>query len=126
MCVTPACPYGTEILAGTAGEATGMQKQLGAANSGGEDTEEGRREEDGRIGRRYYSVAKEPRARMVDNRLKRAGHVERMAEDRLTTDAHGEEGRRRRGRPRLRWKDYVRNEGIKGNWRGIGARQKIM
>ena len=60
--------------------------------------------------------------------IKWAGHVERMAEDRLTktADAYGDEGRRRRGRPRLRWKDYVRNEGIKGNWRGIGARQKIM
>ena len=60
---------------------------------------------------------------MVENRLKWAGHVERMAEDRLTkrADAHGERGRRRRGRPRWRREDCVirdvGNEGIKGNWR---------
>ena len=38
--------------------------------------------------------------RMVENRLKWAGHVDRMAEDRLTkrADAYREEGRRRRGR----------------------------
>ena len=65
---------------------------------------------------------KEP-GQMVENRLKWAGHVERMVEDRLTktADAYGEEGRRRRGRPRLRWEDCakrdVRNAGVEGNWR---------
>ena len=60
----------------------------------------------------------------VENRLKWAGHVERMAEDRLTkrADAYGEEGRRRTGRPRLRWEDCVkrdgRNAGVEGNWMG--------
>ena len=54
-------------------------------------------------------------------RLKWAGHVERMEEDRLTkiADAYREEGRRRRGRPRLRWEDCVkRYAGIEGNWKG--------
>ena len=56
--------------------------------------------------------------------IKWAGHVERMAEDLLTkrADAHGEEGRRRRGRPRLRREDCangdVRNAGAEGNRRG--------
>ena len=61
---------------------------------------------------------------MFEKRLKWTGNVERMAEDRLTktADAYGEEGRRRRGRPRLRWEDCVkrdvRNAEIEGNWRG--------
>ena len=60
---------------------------------------------------------------MMENRLKWAGHVERTVEDRLTKrDVYGEEGRRRRGRPRLRWEDCVngdvRKAGTEGNWRG--------
>ena len=60
----------------------------------------------------------------MENRLKWAGRVERMAEDRLTktADAHGEEGGRRRGRPRLRREDCVngdvRNAGVEGKWSG--------
>ena len=39
------------------------------------------------------------------SRLQWAGHLERMADDRLPERAADlrEEGRRRRGRPRLRW-----------------------
>ena len=41
-----------------------------------------------------------------------AGHVERMADDRLPKRAAElrEEGRRRRGRPRLRWEDCVKRD----------------
>ena len=41
-----------------------------------------------------------------------AGHVERMAVDRLPKRAAElrEEGRRRRGRPMLRWEDYVKRD----------------
>ena len=53
-----------------------------------------------------------------------SGHLERMAEDRLTkrADAYREEGRRRRGRPRLRWEDCVKRDVRKAgvedrNWR---------
>ena len=44
--------------------------------------------------------------RLVRSRLQWAGHVERMADDRLPKRAAElrEQGRRRRGRPRLRWK----------------------
>ena len=56
---------------------------------------------------------------MVEKRLKWAGHVERMAEDRLTkrADVYREEGRRRRGR----WENCVKRDdrkaGVEGNWR---------
>ncbi len=45
--------------------------------------------------------------RMVRSRLQWAGHVERMVDDRLPKSAAElrEEGRRRRGRPRVRRED---------------------
>ena len=45
-------------------------------------------------------------------RLQWAGHVERMADDRLPKRAAElrEEGRKRRGRPRLRWEDCVKRD----------------
>ena len=44
--------------------------------------------------------------------LQWGGHVERMADDRLLKRAADlrDEGRRRRGRPRLRWEDYVKRD----------------
>ena len=44
------------------------------------------------------------------SRLQRAGHIERMADDRLPKRAAElrEQGRRRRGRPMLRWEDCVK------------------
>ena len=46
------------------------------------------------------------------SRLQWAGHVERMADDRLPKRPAElrEEGRGRRGRPRLRWKDCVKTD----------------
>ena len=46
------------------------------------------------------------------SRLQWAGHVERMADDRLLKRAAElrEQGRRRRGRPRLRWEDCVKRD----------------
>ena len=57
------------------------------------------------------------------SRLQWAGHVERMADDRLPKRAAElcEQGRRRRGRPRLRWEDCVnrdvRKAGEKEDWK---------
>ena len=50
--------------------------------------------------------------RLVRSRLQWAGHVERMADDRLPKRAAElrEQGRRRRGRPRLRWEDCVKRD----------------
>ena len=48
----------------------------------------------------------------VRSRLQWAGHVERMADDRLPKRAAElcEQGRRRRGRPSLRWEDCVKRD----------------
>ena len=45
------------------------------------------------------------------SRLQWAGHVERMADERLPKRAIElrEQGRRRRGRPRLRWEDCIKS-----------------
>ena len=50
--------------------------------------------------------------RLVRSILQWAGHVERMADDRLPKRAAAlrEQGRRRRGRPRLRWEDCVKRD----------------
>ena len=61
--------------------------------------------------------------RLVRRRLQWAGHVERMADDRLPKIAAGlhEQGRMRRGRPRLGWEDCVmrdvRKAGDKDGWK---------
>ena len=53
--------------------------------------------------------------RLVRSSLQWAGHVERMADDRLPKRAAElrEEGTMRRGRPRLRWEDYVERDARK-------------
>ena len=50
--------------------------------------------------------------RLVRSRLQWAGHVERMAGDILPKRAAElrEQGRRRRGRPMLRWEDCVKRD----------------
>ena len=63
------------------------------------------------------------------SQLKWAGHVERMEGVRLTkrADAIRVEGRRRRGRPRLRWEDCMKRDlaGVggedeeRGEWRRV-------
>ncbi len=54
--------------------------------------------------------------RLVRSRLQWAGHVERMAGDILPRRAAElrEQGRRRRGRPMLRWEDCVKRDVRKG------------
>ena len=61
--------------------------------------------------------------RLVRNRQQLPGHVERIADDRLSKGAAElrEEGRRRRGRPRLRWEDCdkrdARKAGEEEDWK---------
>ena len=56
------------------------------------------------------------------SRLKWAGHVERMEGVPLMkrADALRVDGRRRRGRPRLRWEDSMKKFG----WSGRGAKNE--
>ncbi len=58
----------------------------------------------GRDGSAETGVQRSLTERLVRSRLQWAGHVERMAEDRVPKRAAElrEQGRRRRGRPRLR------------------------
>ena len=64
------------------------------------------------------------------SRLQWAGHVERMADDRLPKRAAElrEQGRRRRGRPMLRWEDCVKiavkKTGEEGNWKKKKTRDR--
>ena len=57
------------------------------------------------------------------SRLQWAGHVERMADERLPKRAIElrEQGRRRRGRPRLRWEECIKRDvkktGEEGDWK---------
>ncbi len=61
--------------------------------------------------------------RLVRGRLQWTGHVGRMADDRLPKRAAElrEQGRRRRGRPMLRWGDCVKRDarkaGEKEDWK---------
>ena len=50
--------------------------------------------------------------RLVKSRMKWAGHVERMKEDRLPRMAYvyQERGKRKRGRPRMRWRDCIERD----------------
>ena len=50
--------------------------------------------------------------RLVKSRMKWAGHVERMKEDRLPrmAYAHQERGKRKRGRPCMRWRDCIERD----------------
>ena len=53
--------------------------------------------------------------KLVRSRLQWAGRLERMADDRLPKRAAElcVEGRRRRGKPRLRWEDCVKRDASK-------------
>ena len=53
-----------------------------------------------------------PKMNVAGSRMRWAGHVQRMCEDRLSKRAWKAEegGRRRRGRPKLRWKDCVKRD----------------
>ena len=96
-----------------------VQKQLGTENS---NSKEGRQEKNGGVKGRDGS-AEELDRRLVRSRLQWAGHVERMADDRLPKREVElrEEGRRRRWRPRLRWEDCVKRDvkkaGEEGDWK---------
>ena len=68
--------------------------------------------------------------KLVRSRLKWAGPVNRMGGERLTerADALRVEGRRRRGRPTLRWVDCVKRDlaGVDNESEGRGERRRAV
>ena len=61
---------------------------------------------------------------LVKSRMKWAGHVERKKEDRLPRMAyvHQERGKRKRGRPRMRWRDCIERDMIKAELEDVDWR----
>ena len=106
ICVTPARLYRTETLALTEPQQQGLQvcdnnwvRKIATVTRADRRRMVELREETG--------VQRSLTERLVRSRLQWAGHVERMADARLPKKATElrEQGRRRRGRPRLRWED---------------------
>ena len=121
-CVTPACLYGTETLALTELQQQRLQvcennwvRKIARVTRADRRRMVELREETG--------VQRSLTERLVRSRLQWAGHVERMADDRLPKRVAElrEQGRRRRGRPRLRWEDCVKRDvkkaGEEGDWK---------
>ena len=50
--------------------------------------------------------------KIVKSRMKWAGHMVRMKDDKLVkrSETKKQEGFRKRGRPRLRWEDFVKGD----------------
>ena len=110
-CVTPAWLYGTETLALTELQQQRLQvcennwvRKMARVTRADRRRMVELREETG--------VQRSLTERLVRSRLQWVGHVERMADDRLPKRAAElcEQGRRRRGRPRLRWEDCVKRD----------------
>ena len=101
--VTPACLYGTETWALTELQQQRLQVcETNCVRKIARVTRADRRRMD-------RSAEELDRERLARGRLQWVGHVESMADDRLPKRAAQlrEQGRRRRGRPRLRWEDCV-------------------
>ena len=99
--------------------AASVRKQLDPENSKSKEDRQARMVEL----REETVVQRSLTERLVRSRLQWAGQVERMANDRLPKRAAElrEQGRRRRGRPRLRWEDCVKRDekktGEDGDWK---------
>ena len=123
-CVTPACLYGTETLAMT--ELQQQRRQLCENNWVRKIARVMRADKRRMVElREETGVQRSLTERLVRSRLQWAGHVERMADDRLSKRAAElcEQGRRRRGRPRLRWKDFVKRD-VRQERRKTGRRRQ--
>ena len=121
-CVTPACLYGTETLALT--ELQQQRRQVCENNWVRKIAKVMRADRRRMVElREETGVQRTLTERLVRSRLQWAGQVESMADDRLPKRAAElrEQGRRRRGRPRLRWEDCVKRDvkktGEEGDWK---------
>ena len=109
--VTPACLHGTDTLAVT--ELQQQRLQM-CENNRVRQIARVTRADRGRMVelREDTGVQRSLTERLVRSRLQWIRHVEMMANDRLLKRAAElrEQGRRRRGRPRLRWEDCVKRD----------------
>ena len=112
-CVTPACLYGTETLALT--ELQQQRLQVCENNWVRKTARETRADRRRMVELREETGVQSLTEGLVRSRLQWAGHLERMADDRLPKRAAElcEQGRRRRGRPRLRWEDCVKRDVVR-------------
>ena len=120
--VTPACLYGTEILALT--ELRQQRLQVCENNWIRKIARVTRADRRRMVElREKTGVQRSLTERLVRSRLQLAGHIERMEDDSLPKRAAElcEQGRRSRGRPRLRWEDCVKRDvkkaGEEGDWK---------
>ena len=114
-CVTPACLYGTETLALTELQQQRLQVcENDWVRKIARVTRADRRRSMVEL-REETGVQRSLTERLMSSRLQWAGHVERKADDRLPKRATElrEQGRRRRGRPMLRWEDCVKRDARK-------------
>ena len=90
----------------TTTQAASVRKQLGPKNSKSNESRQAKN------GGEETGVEWSLTERLVRSRFQWAGHVERMADERLPKRAAElrEQGRRRRGRPILRWDDCVKRD----------------
>ena len=114
--VTLACLYGTETLALTELQQQRLQVYNWVRKIA---------RERGQIGKYGVVKGRDMTERLVMNILQWAGHVDRVADDRLpmrSTELR-EEGRIRRGRPMLRWEDCDKRDVRKAGGRATVRRR---
>ena len=110
-CFTPACLYGTETLALT--ELQQQRLQVCENNWVRKRARVTRADRRRMVElREETGVQRSLTERLVRSRLQWVGHVERLPGDRLQKRAAElrEQGRRRRGRPWLRWENSVKSD----------------
>ena len=123
--MVPACIYGLGTLALTERQEEKIQiAENNWVQSICKVTQEDRRKM--KELREEIDMKKHLKMKVAGSRMRWAGHVQRMSEDRLSKRAWKAEegGRRRRRRPKLRWKDCVKRDieraGTKGQeWKTI-------
>ena len=129
-CVTPACLHGLETVALTEQQ---QQKLQVCENNWVRRITRTKRVDRKRMNdlRKEVGMQCSLTGRLVRNRMRWAGHLVRMDASKLAKRAEVEkhQGRRKRGRPQLRWEDCVRREmrrsGEDERWREGAADRKL-
>ena len=129
-CVTPACLYGLETVALTEQQ---QQKLQVCENNWVRRITRTKRVDRRRMSdlRKEVGMQCSLTGRLVRSRMRWAGHLVRMDASKLAKRAEVEkhQGRRKRGRPQLRWEDCMRRDmrrsGEDERWREGAANRKL-